>query len=327
MAKSKPNKKKHGPSVSQHLSGLDGETRSEMQAIWNQAGDAHRKLTEDEVSDADMELALYNVRKRIEAQDDHPVKDIPVIQLPQQPRSKGPLISVLLAAALALFALGFGWMSHVNWQQVPAGETLELSLRDGSTVTLNSGSEIGFNRLFGYTNRSVRLNGEAYFQVQADETPFLVRANDNVVQVLGTSFNLRSWHTDPDRLTTLSVTSGQVEFFRTGFADQSVVVDSGKSSSLSDRQLIPTEPVHSQAAQPQAWLSNQIAFSMQPLSVIFDELARKFDVAIEVNAADIEGASLSIFYTEPQLETILAEICTVKNLEFSQTANGFRIHR
>lgn len=82
-----------------------------------------------------------------------------------------------------------------------------------------------------------------------------------------------------------------------------------------------------QVTQALAWKNNQLAFSMQPLSVIFDELARKFNVAIEVNAGDIAEARLSIFYTEPDLETILAEICTVKGLEYSRTANGFRIHR
>lgn len=326
MAKSERNMKQNEPSVTQHLNGIDGKARKEMLAIWNQAGNAHRQLTEEEVTNAEMELALYKVRSRITAED-HPVKDIPVIQLPAAQRSKGPLISVLLAAALAVFALGFGWLSHVKWTSVPAGETLALTLPDGSSLTLNSGSEVGYNRLFGRTNRSLRLNGEGFFEVVTGDTPFRITANSNIVQVLGTSFNLRSWSTDPDRITTLSVTSGQVEFFRSGFPTDGVVLSSGQSSSLSDRQLIPAEPVHTQTTNPQAWMNNQLAFSMQPLSVIFDELARKFNVAIEVNPADIADARLSIFYTEPHLETILAEICTVKGLEFSRTANGFRIHR
>lgn len=327
MVKSEHNMRKTEPSVKQHLNRLDRKTREEMLAIWNGTEAAHRKLSGQKVSDASMEQALSRVHSRI-AEADHPAKEIPVIVLPKKQRGLDlPRISMLLAASLAFFALGFGWMSHISWKQVPAGETLALTLPDGSSLTLNSGSEVGYNRLFGRTNRSLRLNGEGYFEVVSGDTPFRIRANDNVVEVLGTSFNLRSWSTDPDRVTTLSVTSGRVDFFRSQNPEAAVTLTAGQSSSLSDLSSIPAEPSQVQVTQALAWKNNQLAFSMQPLSVIFDELARKFNVAIEVNAGDIAEARLSIFYTEPDLETILAEICTVKGLEYSRTANGFRIHR
>lgn len=67
------------------------------------------------------------------------------------------------------------------------------TLPDGSVVTLNKNSSISYADAFKGASRTVKLNGEAFFQVKADKAkPFIVTINDITITVLGTSFNVKS---------------------------------------------------------------------------------------------------------------------------------------
>ncbi len=79
--------------------------------------------------------------------------------------------------------------------RTPIGKTIAFKLQDGSTVYLNSSSQISFRRDFKHEDeRRVALNGEAFFVVSKDDTkPFIVENNGNEVKVLGTSFNVNGY--------------------------------------------------------------------------------------------------------------------------------------
>lgn len=72
------------------------------------------------------------------------------------------------------------------------GEILELKLKDGTLVTLNSNSSICYNK---NNPRKVELKGEAYFDVNKKETTnakFWVYTSDLTVEVYGTQFNVKA---------------------------------------------------------------------------------------------------------------------------------------
>ncbi|MBQ6793663.1 MAG: FecR domain-containing protein, partial [Butyricimonas sp.] len=73
---------------------------------------------------------------------------------------------------------------------IPAGFTYKVRLADGSVVTLNAGSELKFPEEFRDSLREVEFTGEAYFEVEKSDKPFIVKAGDSRVQVYGTRFNL-----------------------------------------------------------------------------------------------------------------------------------------
>src|SRR5690606_28860685 len=82
--------------------------------------------------------------------------------------------------------------SHV---QVPAQRQFKLILSDGTAVWLNAGAELQVSKSFSTAGkRQVKLNGEAYFEVQSDPSnPFLVETYESTIQVTGTKFNVRSY--------------------------------------------------------------------------------------------------------------------------------------
>lgn len=73
------------------------------------------------------------------------------------------------------------------------GETKQITLIDGTVITINANSELRVQDDFNKGDRNVQLDGEAFFQVARDTaSPFIVETPTLNVKVLGTSFNLKS---------------------------------------------------------------------------------------------------------------------------------------
>jgi transmembrane sensor len=86
----------------------------------------------------------------------------------------------------------------------PRGGMYHVSLPDGSSVWLNAGSSLRYPGYFAGSERSVELNGEAYFEVAHRENqPFIVKAGGSTVEVLGTHFNVKAYGEEGAVRTTL----------------------------------------------------------------------------------------------------------------------------
>ena len=80
---------------------------------------------------------------------------------------------------------------NFNIMSTPAGGTYELTLSDGTLVTLDASSSIKFPVRFFGKERRVAVTGQAYFKVSHDsERPFRVTTQGQTVEVLGTEFNI-----------------------------------------------------------------------------------------------------------------------------------------
>ena len=91
-----------------------------------------------------------------------------------------------------------------NTVTVPRGNELLLYLSDGTKVWLNADSELRYPTFFSGERREVWLVGEAYFEVVADSSqPFWVYSAKGKIEVLGTSFNVRSYPEEARIVTTL----------------------------------------------------------------------------------------------------------------------------
>ncbi len=143
-----------------------------------------------------------------------------------------PIVRVA-ALMLLLFASGFmiyyytgnGAFSRMEWTSLDAPDQMEeITLPDGSKVTLNAGSSMAYPVEFKGRKRTVKLTGEAFFQVARNENKaFIIHVSDiATVEVLGTSFNLR---TDPGKKKVLlNVLTGKVSFFPKGKRAQAIVL-------------------------------------------------------------------------------------------------------
>jgi len=119
----------------------------------------------------------------------------------------------LLAAGIAAIGFlggGLSWLIVREGQErytSGIGEVRRIALEDGSTLLLNTASEVTVR--LTKQQRGIRLvRGEALFEVAHDKSrPFIVQANDTAVRAVGTAFAVRLDAAQVD----VTVTEGVVE--------------------------------------------------------------------------------------------------------------------
>lgn len=315
------NQNKHtqnGTDFEDVLSQFSDEERASAKEIWQKSKKAGHRM--DIVSEKEIDEALENVHFQIEREN--------------RSRYKGSNISGFilsnaryLVAAVALIVLGFGFLFVPKTVTVPNAEMAVIDLPDGSTIELNSGSTLQYNRLFAFTNRNLTLNGEAYFSVETGEDPFIVEANGSATEVTGTEFNLRSWADHPTSETTIIVTEGSVQFYPVDDSSKMVSLQAGQTSRLNIELSSPTQPTAS-SEEHLAWRDNRLVFQQSPLIVILQDLERNFDVEIKLDVNGMEYETLTAYYNQPtNIESILEDICMVKGLRYTKTTSGYRIFK
>ncbi|MDC0000258.1 FecR domain-containing protein [Porticoccaceae bacterium] len=157
--------------------------------------------------------------------------------------------SVTAAIATATLAITFSLLllpapiDSTNGLYVTAvGQQQSLQLADGSTVQLNTNSQVKVEYNQGYRNIHL-LQGQAYFEVAKDpEHPFRVYAGNGRVQALGTAFTLYL----QDSSLNVLVTEGKVALAAMG----SVEPNNASSSQF------PIEPSSKLSNQPSNKRSN-----------------------------------------------------------------------
>lgn len=295
------------------------EEREEVKKMW-ETSETIAPQSPD-IQQHEVEEALSAVNSRIDSGAVHPANN-------QNTAFHVNLSWKWMAAAVILLIAGAGFLTIPKTIYAPKGEIITTSLPDGSTVDLNSGSELRYNRLFSFMNRKVELNGEAFFSVNDGEHPFVVEANNATIKVTGTEFNVRSWSGDPGKVTEVTVSEGTVQFYREDARDSFVTITPGRLSRLTEQMEKPTAPEKISIDRILGWRDHKLVFNDQPLIVIFRELERRFDVRIQIENSGIGQQKLSTYYADPRnIEWVLNDICRVKGLNYAKTADGYRIYK
>lgn len=98
--------------------------------------------------------------------------------------------TILIAAVTSVFYFTIN-QSTVLQVQTVAGSIETIQLPDGTEVILNSNSLISYDEKTWLENRTLVLEGEAFFKVPSG-SPFVVETQNGSVTVLGTEFNVKS---------------------------------------------------------------------------------------------------------------------------------------
>lgn len=211
----------------------------------------------------------------------------------------------------AVFALGFSLNNRMNIPdkdifmqtvQVPAGQNAQVTLADGSKVWLNAGSTLHFPTRFPDKERLVNLEGEGFFEVQANkEKPFIVSTTSYTIKALGTTFNVNAYKKSKDFET--SLLTGKVEV--ADHAGKQTILLSPNNRVVLERDKLKTLPI--QDSEYFLWREGIICFN-EPLSEVLKKLELYFDVKIEVNNKRVlqnEQHCIGKFRSRDGLEHIL----------------------
>ncbi|WP_183562051.1 FecR family protein [Mucilaginibacter sp. SP1R1] len=126
--------------------------------------------------------------------------------IPQETRYRQLYKWTRVAAVITLFGvLSTVLIKHYSqnaqsMRQVLAtkGAIRKIILTDGTLVWLNAGSKLNYNTDFGKRNRTVYLEGEAFFEIAPGKKtiPFIVNTKNYTIRDIGTKFNLKAYPND-----------------------------------------------------------------------------------------------------------------------------------
>lgn len=163
-----------------------------------------------------------------------------------------------------------GLMTSIS---VPAGQRICMTLQDGSRVWLNAGSTIEYPNIFSKDCRSVKLSGEAFFDVTTDkERPFIIETFAYGVEVLGTKFNVEADAVDSEFSTALLEGSVRLKENATG---STMTLTPGEKAELIQGRL-----TRSRITNPDEYLWTDGIISLQCDS--FSELLKRLEKAYDV---------------------------------------------
>ena len=213
--------------------------------------------------------------------------------------------AVLLIGAGLLFYRSFRSVPKIpaNYTLIstPKGIKKQLSLPDGSTVYLNSGSTLHISPGFGVTNRVVLLSGEAFFIVKHNQTkPFTIQSGRLMITDIGTAFNVKAYSDEGQ--VKVAVESGEVSIKEANANHAATVLT---KSIIRNQQLVYDKNSRlvilndTQASEIAAWRKNQLRFDNASFSEIAATLERWYGVTVNLHApADSRRYTVS-FNNEP----------------------------
>ena len=156
------------------------------------------------------------------------------------------------------------------------GEYQAIILPDGSKVLVNSASSLRYPTAFPGNERKIELTGEAYFEVVKNPSkPFRVICNDQMVEVLGTHFNINSYDDEPAIKTTLL--EGKVKV--TATSDNAVKILLPGQQAVLNASSFTVNPVDTEEAI--AWTNGKFMFNNDNIVYIMREISRWYNVEVD----------------------------------------------
>ncbi|HRX10356.1 MAG TPA: FecR family protein [Draconibacterium sp.] len=211
------------------------------------------------------------------------------------------------AAAVAILILGIYGVSSVFSKSKMVTEMAQqttFSLPDKSVVVMNADSKITWNNRKFNNSRNLRLNGEAYFDVQKGNK-FVIETKNGTVEVLGTQLNVFSRNNE----FRVSCISGKV---RVASNTSEQIILPGETAELTTNGI--TKSAAQNPGKIIAWQQGIFYFEDKPVVSIFAELERQFNVSIKFNG--MEDRYITATFSNKNLKEALDIVCIPMDLKY-----------
>ena len=253
---------------------------------WYDASAANRRLlgeiyyilyVNDRINDTagiDVERSLRQFKRRM-----HAGRRISLRRITLRAAAAAAVAVILLAGGVTTVSLSKRLAQPLT-VITHLGERSQVVLPDGTKVWLNSASSVEYVAPFFSRERRVKMDGEAYFEVQHDaQAPFVVSTNGLDIKVLGTRFNIRN--DDNDHRITTVLLEGAVKAYASGDEQgrrapaslaQQLVFDTRTGA-----MRLTDEPSADRSIN---WIDGRFCFEHDTFAEIVAELKRYYNVDV-----------------------------------------------
>ncbi len=211
-------------------------------------------------------------------------------------------VKIGIAASL-LFAFALYWFNKDTVITTAEGQRQLVVLPGGSEVTLNENSSMKFDEDNWNKSRNLHLSGEAHFKVKEGNT-FSVHTANNVVNVLGTVFNVKS------RINEFYVScfSGKINVIHN---NNEIVLESGEGIKIHSEQI---DKVKLTSDMPD-WLSGKSSFKNVPLADVVKELESIYGIKV-INKTSLPNQNFTGSFPHNDIRTALKLILDPFNVQY-----------
>ncbi len=304
------------------LDGLTDADRAGLSEVWSMISEDASPVY------GSVDNRKDQVRSVVMEQVSHP--DAPkmhTVRLPKQPAARIFDLRFRLVSIAAALVVGLSFLLSPSTEHFrsPVGSKMPMlvSLSDGSTVSLSPGSRLSVQDNFGTDNRSVKLHGQAFFDVTAGAVPFQVSTFDATTQVLGTSFSVTAWPGSVEAASEVVVKTGRVSVAsRFG----KVLLNPGEMTSIDLEGHSPSDPSEANVATSLYWTMGGFYFDEELVENVIKEVERRFDVRID---APVSIKLRRFSYATKEAVTasdVMGDLAATIGIRYRPTANGFELY-
>lgn len=229
---------------------------------------------------------------------------------------------VIVFVSLQLSGL---WPAHQQMvEQVYAtkhGQTRSVMLADGSTMKLNTDTELRFTGQ--RSTRTVILDrGEVFFDIAPDsKRPFIVRFGTAEVRVLGTAFNIYR----QAELTQITVEHGRVQL-SSDAAETSLILSENFAAYIDiNGKISPANEIG--LAQAMAWRDGNFIFGNSKLSEVVYQINRYVDLPILIEEEQVKNLEISGVFAINRIAELLNTLELIAPVTVERQEDGHQIIR
>ncbi len=226
---------------------------------------------------------------------------------PLYPRRLIKTVMRIAAAALILIVgtyVALYFAKHREKAIVADNKVVEYIFEDNSKVSLSYNSTIKYPAKFTSTERRIKLEGEAYFEVEkSDNKPFIVETHNAEIVVLGTSFWVKARKDDPE--TEVVVYSGRVALITPEM--NRVEITPGNKGVYNIELTVP-EVLENINPNIISWKTKHIVFENTNLKEVFSVINSTYGSSIKIRDSVLEECVLTATFSDRSLEDMLSII-------------------
>lgn len=212
------------------------------------------------------------------------------------------------------------------------GSKSNITLPDGTEVTLNADSKITYGENFAKQIREVTLTGEAYFDVKHDEHhPFIIHAGNTNIKVLGTAFNVRNYEQE-DFLET-SLIRGKIEVTFINAPGNKIILKPSEKLVISKINGADSAASAHKATSPGlmslthvtvvdsvvseiSWIDNKTILIDKPLIEIMGELERQYNIKATFKSNTAKSYRYTIHLGNKSLNQVMEILNMSKGIQY-----------
>lgn len=191
-------------------------------------------------------------------------------------------------------------------------------LPDSTKIWLNHSAALLVNKKYT-TERLVKLNGEAFFDVAKDGKAFTVESGLVKTKVLGTAFNIES--RGEKMPVHISLLRGSVKLF--SLTDTSTAVLSPGEMAVSSPEHPHFEKSALQLQNVAGWINGDLILNNISLREAFDKIALTYNIKIEVEEGLIQHQKIVASYRKNESwQKVLSNLLFIYHLTYKADSSG-----